>query len=68
MWWADLLWGLWNGLTAWVVLSRPRVRWLGAVSRSTTRQGAVTGTTSGFCSAAGSPLWVPMSGDAEGAR
>lgn len=20
MWWADLLWGLWNGLTAWIVL------------------------------------------------
>jgi hypothetical protein len=20
MWWEDLLWGLWNGLTAWVVL------------------------------------------------
>jgi hypothetical protein len=20
MWWQDLLWGLWNGLTAWVVL------------------------------------------------
>lgn len=20
MWWADLLWGFWNGLTAWVVL------------------------------------------------
>ena len=20
MWWQDVLWGLWNGLTAWVVL------------------------------------------------
>lgn len=20
MWWQDLLWGLWNGLTAWIVL------------------------------------------------
>ncbi|HLC23904.1 MAG TPA: hypothetical protein VJL08_05640 [Dehalococcoidia bacterium] len=20
MWWQDILWGLWNGLTAWVVL------------------------------------------------
>ena len=20
MWWADLLWGFWNGLTAWIVL------------------------------------------------
>lgn len=20
MWWQDLLWGFWNGLTAWVVL------------------------------------------------
>jgi hypothetical protein len=20
MWWKDLLWGFWNGLTAWVVL------------------------------------------------
>ena len=20
MWWLDLLWGIWNGLTAWVVL------------------------------------------------
>lgn len=20
MWWHDLLWGLWNGLTAWIVL------------------------------------------------
>jgi hypothetical protein len=21
MWWQDLLWGFWNGLTAWVVLA-----------------------------------------------
>jgi hypothetical protein len=21
MWWQDLLWGLWNGLTAWIVLT-----------------------------------------------
>jgi hypothetical protein len=20
MWWQDLLWGIWNGLTAWIVL------------------------------------------------
>jgi hypothetical protein len=20
MWWHDLLWGLWNGLTAWIIL------------------------------------------------
>ena len=20
MWWQDLLWGVWNGITAWVVL------------------------------------------------
>lgn len=20
MWWADLLWGFWNGITAWIVL------------------------------------------------
>ena len=20
MWWQDLLWGVWNGLTAWIVL------------------------------------------------
>jgi hypothetical protein len=20
MWWQDLLWGIWNGITAWVVL------------------------------------------------
>jgi len=20
VWWADLLWGFWNGLTAWIVL------------------------------------------------
>ena len=20
MWWEDLLWGLWNGITAWIVL------------------------------------------------
>ncbi|HLU34120.1 MAG TPA: hypothetical protein VKZ61_00015 [Thermomicrobiales bacterium] len=20
MWWHDLLWGIWNGLTAWIVL------------------------------------------------
>ena len=20
MWWQDLLWGLWNGLTAWIIL------------------------------------------------
>jgi hypothetical protein len=21
MWWADLLWGLWNGITAWIILA-----------------------------------------------
>jgi hypothetical protein len=21
MWWEDLLWGLWNGITAWIVLT-----------------------------------------------
>jgi hypothetical protein len=21
MWWQDLLWGFWNGLTAWIVLA-----------------------------------------------
>ncbi len=20
MWWTDLLWGIWNGITAWIVL------------------------------------------------
>ena len=23
MWWQDLLWGVWNGLTAWIVLIAP---------------------------------------------
>jgi len=27
MWWQDLLWGLWNGCTAWIVLLAHIVGW-----------------------------------------
>lgn len=28
MWWNDLLWGIWNGLTAWIVLIAHVFGWL----------------------------------------
>ena len=29
MWWQDLLWGAWNGCTAWIVLLAHIVGWWG---------------------------------------
>jgi hypothetical protein len=57
MWWADLLWGFWNGLTAWVVLI---VHVFGVWEQFPfyNRQRVATGTTSGFCSVPALPFWV----------
>ena len=50
MWWSDLLWGLWNGLIAWIALILHVFDlWEGHPFYNT--QEAVTGTTSGFWSA-----------------
>ena len=32
MWWQDVLWGLWNGLMAWIVLITHVFRPLGPLS------------------------------------
>jgi hypothetical protein len=47
---------------------RPCVRWLGAIPLLTTRQGAETGMTSGFCSALALLFWVLSAGEEEGAN
>ena len=66
MWWADLLWGFWNGLTAWIVLI---VHVFGGWEQfpSTTRREAETGTTSAFCSVPAPLFWVLWAGEGEGA-
>jgi hypothetical protein len=47
MWWADLLWGFWNGFTAWIILIVHVFGvWEGFPFYN--EQGAGTGTTSGF--------------------
>jgi len=50
VWWQDLLWGFWNGLTAWIVLIVHALGgWGGFPLYNLARTG--TGMTSGFCSA-----------------
>ncbi len=55
MWWQDLLWGLWNGLTAWIVLV---VHAFGVWHAFPLYNGARTGNwyDFGFLLGAGSPL------------
>jgi hypothetical protein len=55
MWWQDLLWGFWNGLSAWVVLV---AHVFGAWERFPFYNAARSGTwyDLGFLVGAGSPL------------
>jgi hypothetical protein len=55
VWWADLLWGFWNGLTAWIV--HVFGGWEQLPSYNAER--AASGTTSGSCSALVMPSWAP---------
>jgi len=48
MWWQDFLWGVWNGLTAWVILIAVFSA-SGNGSRSITKREAATGMTSASC-------------------
>jgi hypothetical protein len=66
MWWQDLLWGFWNGLTAWLVLI---VHIFGGWSQypSTTLRGAGIGTTLASCSALARPSWALRAREAAGA-
>ncbi len=55
MWWQDLLWGFWNGFTAWIVLIAHAI---GMWDRFPFYDGARTGNwyDLGFIIGAGSPL------------
>jgi hypothetical protein len=55
MWWQDLLWGFWNGLTAWAILV---VHVFGGWERFPFYNGARSGNwyDLGFLVGAGSPL------------
>jgi hypothetical protein len=61
MWWADLLWGLWNGLTAWIILI---VHVFGGWEQFPFYNEARSGNwyDFGFLLGAGSPLLGSMSG------
>jgi len=66
VWWADLLWGFWNGLTAWVVLI---VHVFGGWEQFPFYNEARSGNwyDFGFLLGAGSPLLVLSAGEVEGA-
>jgi hypothetical protein len=65
MWWQDLLWGFWNGLTAWIVLI---VHIFGGWDRyavyDTLRRG--NWYDLGFLIGAGSPLLGALGGKGRG--
>lgn len=61
MWWNDLLWGIWNGLTAWIVLIAHVFGWLeGQPVYDALRQG--NWYDFGFLLGAGSPFLGMFSG------
>ena len=55
MWWQELLWGLWNGLTAWIVLI---VHVFGGLREAMLYNAAIGGNwyDFGFLLGAGSPF------------
>lgn len=61
MWWQDVLWGLWNGLTAWIVFV---VHVFGGWSEFHVYNAARSGNwyDLGFLVGAGSPLLGLLSG------
>ena len=67
MWWHDLLWGLWNGITAWIVLiAHIFGAWEHYPFYDTNRSG--NWYDLGFLLGAGSPLLGGLSGKTRGAR
>lgn len=61
MWWHDLLWGLWNGLTAWIIVVAHVIGDWGQYSLyDTARSG--NWYDFGFLLGAGSPVFGVMSG------
>lgn len=61
MWWQDFLWGLWNGLTAWIILI---AHVFGALEQYRVYDFARVGNwyDFGFLIGAGSPLLGILSG------
>ena len=67
MWWHDLLWGLWNGITAWIVLiAHVFGAWEHLPFYDVSRGG--NWYDLGFLVGAGSPLLGGLSGKARGSR
>ena len=67
VWWQDLLWGLWNGLTAWVVLVvHVFGGWEGHRLYDVARSG--NWYDAGFLLGAGSPLLGALGGRGRSAR
>ena len=67
MWWHDLLWGLWNGITAWIVLiAHVFDTWEQYPFYDVARSG--NWYDAGFLVGAGSPLLGMLSGKAAGPR
>ena len=61
MWWQDLLWGLWNGITAWIVLiAHVFGAWEGQPVYDLLRQG--NWYDFGFLLGAGSPFLGTLGG------
>lgn len=65
MWWQDLLWGLWNGATAWILLVvHVFGRWDGFPVYDVARSG--NWYDFGFLLGAGSPLLGVLGGRGRG--
>lgn len=67
MWWQDLLWGLWNGITAWIVLI---VHVFGGWDSHAVYNAARSGNwyDFGFLAGAGSPFLGLFGAKARGKR
>jgi hypothetical protein len=62
MWWQDLLWGVWNGLTAWIVLIAHVFGWWQSQPFYDVER-AGNWYNLGFLVGAGSPLLGILSGN-----
>lgn len=67
MWWQDLLWGLWNGITAWIILI---VHVFGGWDSHDVYNAARSGNwyDFGFLAGAGSPFFGLFGAKARGKR
>lgn len=65
MWWQDLLWGLWNGITAWIILI---VHVFGGWDSHAVYNSARSGNwyDFGFLAGAGSPFFGLVGAKARG--